>query len=123
MPTVKVVLTSMLLLLPLPRIALAQITGDIPPGATPIEIRVHARPASSTPIPQTIFGSFLEPIDNSTYGGLWAEVLENPSFEPGLWTAPNVARMIHDQPELARASQSRSAAALGSSISCTGQPI
>ena len=98
------VLTSMLLLFP-PAAAFAQITGEILQGGAPIEIRVHARPASSAPIPQTIFGSFLEPIDNSTYGGLWAELVENPSFEEGLWTAPNVARMIHDQPELARASK------------------
>ena len=29
------------------------------------------------PIPRTIYGTFLEPIGHSTYGGLWAQVLEN----------------------------------------------
>ena len=31
-------------------------------------------------IPRTIYGTFLEPIGHSTYGGLWAQILENPSF-------------------------------------------
>ncbi len=31
-------------------------------------------------IPRTIYGTFLEPIGNSTYGGLWAQILVNPSF-------------------------------------------
>ena len=56
----------------------AQITVDkpIPSVAT---IRVDAGQSAGTPIPRTIFGSFLEPIGNSTYNGLWAGLLENPA--------------------------------------------
>lgn len=56
----------------------AQITVDhpIPPTAT---IRVDAAQSAGTKIPRTIFGSFLEPIGNSTYNGLWAGLLQNPS--------------------------------------------
>ncbi len=82
----------------------AQIKGDISVNAGPIEVTVHAD-GPSRPIPATVFGSFLEPIGNSTYNGLWAEVLQNPSFEPEMWSAPKVAHMIHDQPELGRASE------------------
>ena len=56
-------------------------------------------------VPRTIFGSFLEPIGNSIYGGLWAEVLENPSFEDNLWNASEIQKMIGDDPGLARASE------------------
>jgi alpha-N-arabinofuranosidase len=56
-------------------------------------------------IPRTIFGSFLEPIGNSVYGGLWAEILENPSFEDNLWSAGTIQKMISDEPGLARASE------------------
>ena len=80
-----------------------QITGALPDNAGPIVITVRAD-GPSTPIPETIFGSFLEPIGKSTYNGLWAELLENPSFEPELWSASHVAAMIHSHPELARGS-------------------
>jgi alpha-N-arabinofuranosidase len=63
-----------------------------------------SQPAGET-IPRTIFGSFLEPIGNSTYNGLWAEILQNPSLESGLWSAGNVSRMLHDEPSLTRASE------------------
>ena len=55
-------------------------------------------------IPSTIFGTFLEPIGNSTYGGLWADALTNPSFEENLWSARRIAEMIKEEPALARAS-------------------
>ncbi|WP_049961271.1 alpha-L-arabinofuranosidase C-terminal domain-containing protein [Pseudacidobacterium ailaaui] len=82
----------------------AQITVDrpIPPRAS---IRIDAAKSDGTEIPRTIFGSFLEPIGNSTYNGLWAEVLQNPSLEAGLWSAENVMRMVHEEPALGRASQ------------------
>ena len=70
----------------------------------PVTIRIDAARRSSFDIPRTIFGSFLEPIGNSTYNGLWSEILQNPSFEENLWSARNVARMIEDEPTLARAS-------------------
>ena len=56
-------------------------------------------------IPPTIFGTFLEPIGNSIYGGLWADELANPSFEDDLWTATRVAEMIKQEPPLSRASE------------------
>jgi alpha-N-arabinofuranosidase len=84
--------------------AKAQITVNqpIPAKAT---IRVDASKSAGAEIPRTIFGSFLEPIGNSTYNGLWAEILENPSMEAGMWSAGNVARMLHEEPALGHASQ------------------
>ena len=63
--------------------------------------------SSSLPfkIPPTVFGTFLEPIGNSIYGGLWANELTNPSFEDNLWTATRAAGMIKEEPALARASE------------------
>jgi alpha-N-arabinofuranosidase len=55
-------------------------------------------------LPSTIFGTFLEPIGNSTYGGLWADALTNPSFEENLWSARRIADMIKEEPALARSS-------------------
>lgn len=77
------------------------VTEPIPATAT---VDVQAAAVSKQSIPRTIFGTFLEPIGNSTYNGLWAELLQNPSFEAGLWSPDNVARMLHDNPELRRAS-------------------
>ncbi len=78
----------------LPAAALAQTKIEIDAG----------QPAAYT-IPRTVFGSFLEPIGNSTYNGLWAEILQNPSLEENLWSAGRVAEMIHQEPSLERASQ------------------
>ncbi len=78
----------------LPAAALAQTKIEIDAG----------QPAAYT-IPRTVFGSFLEPIGNSTYNGLWAEILQNPSLEENLWSAARVAEMIHQEPSLERASQ------------------
>src|SRR5258708_4743604 len=84
--------------------ALAQMTESTSSASSdPIHIRV-TRPAKSQTIPSTLFGSFLEPIGHSTYGGLWADVVENPSFEEGLWSAGNVASLVQERPELRRAS-------------------
>lgn len=69
-----------------------------------ISVRVNADKPAIYKIPRTIFGTFLEPIGNSIYGGLWAEILENPSFEDGLWSATNLAEMFQTRPELLRAS-------------------
>lgn len=56
-------------------------------------------------VPATLFGSFLEPIGHSTYGGLWAELLENNSLEDGLWSAGNIAEMLKARPELQTSSR------------------
>ncbi len=71
----------------------------------PVSIRVNANQRSNFEIPRTIFGSFLEPIGNSINNGLWAEILQNPSFETGLWSAPHVAKTIRDHPSLGDASE------------------
>ncbi|WP_348267186.1 alpha-L-arabinofuranosidase C-terminal domain-containing protein [Edaphobacter paludis] len=81
----------------------AQITNATISDA-PIEVNI-TRPATPEVIPASVFGSFLEPIGKSTYGGLWADALENPSFEDGLWSAGNIANMLRERPELRRASQ------------------
>ncbi len=67
-------------------------------------ITVDASKSAGAPIPRTIFGSFLEPIGNSTYNGLWAELLVNPSLEENLWSAKNLETMVHERPELEEAS-------------------
>src|SRR5580704_2841448 len=64
-----------------------------------VHIVVHDDRGPLPSIPATIFGSFLEPIGRSTYGGIWAELLENGSLEDGLWSASETMRMERDRPE------------------------
>jgi alpha-L-arabinofuranosidase len=73
--------------------------------ATETIIQVDVRKTASYSIPRSIFGTFLEPIGNSTYNGLWAELLRNPSFEDSLWDVKHVAEIVKDDPELNRASE------------------
>src|SRR5215469_974732 len=75
------------------------------PASGPVIVEVDATKKASYKIPRTIFGTFLEPIGNSTYGGLWADVLENPSFEEGLWSAENFKKMLDEEPLLVRSSE------------------
>ncbi len=82
----------------------AQITVQQPIPST-VTIKVDASQSVGSQIPRSIFGSFLEPIGNSTYNGLWAEILQNPSLESGLWSAGNVSRMLREEPSLMRASE------------------
>ena len=70
----------------------------------PIRITIHAGTAGVS-IPPTVFGTFLEPIGNSTYNGLWAEIIQNPSFESGLWSASRTRELITADPQLTPASQ------------------
>ncbi len=81
---------------------LAQLTET---GRTdqPIAVRV-TRPSVPFEIPGSVFGSFLEPIGKATYGGLWADLLENPSFEEGLWSVPNVESLVRERPNLRHSS-------------------
>jgi alpha-L-arabinofuranosidase len=74
-------------------------------SARPVTIEIHAGRKANHEIPRTIFGTFLEPIGNSTYNGLWAEILQNPSFEENLWSVSNVRQMVRAEPELNRASE------------------
>ncbi|MFL6450259.1 MAG: alpha-L-arabinofuranosidase C-terminal domain-containing protein [Bryobacteraceae bacterium] len=70
-----------------------------------IRITIHGKSAVGQPIPPTIFGSFLEPIGNSTYNGLWAEIIQNSSFEDDLWSASAVRDLTVADPQLIAASQ------------------
>lgn len=81
----------------------AQVTVTQPIAAT-ATIHIDAAKSAGTDIPPTIFGTFLEPIGNSTYNGLWAEILQNPSLEAGLWSAPHVASMLKSEPALTESS-------------------
>jgi alpha-N-arabinofuranosidase len=67
-------------------------------------IIIDVSKVASYKIPRTIYGSFLEPIGNSIYGGLWAETLTNPSFEDNLWSAGAIKKTLEERPELARSS-------------------
>ncbi len=75
-------------------LAFAQSTATIAIDAAKVQ---HA-------VPRTLYGTFLEPIGHSTYGGLWAQVLENPSLEENLWSAPHIVQLLAQQPELAQSS-------------------
>lgn len=79
-----------------------QVTVDKPIPQV-VQVQINAAQHVGAPIPRTIFGTFLEPIGNSTYNGLWAELLQNPSFEAGLWSPAKVSDMLHESPELRRA--------------------
>ncbi len=105
-PTFKM-LIGWMLAATAPGVCFAQIVDHTPnpSGNAVVHIKVHVDKPAASPIPSTIFGSFLEPIGRSTYGGLWAELLENGSLEDGLWSAAEVQRMLREQPELLRGSQ------------------
>lgn len=81
----------------------AQIVVTVPIPAT-AKIVVRTDQVTSHTIPRTIFGTFLEPIGNSTYNGLWAQILVNPSLETGLWSPRQVAAMLQAEPSLVQAS-------------------
>ena len=83
--------------------AAAQMTESPSPPAT-VEVHI-TQPAQQRVLPGTLFGSFLEPIGHSTYGGLWADVVVNPSFENGLWSIRNANELLKAEPALQRASQ------------------
>ncbi|MBV9224686.1 MAG: hypothetical protein JOY85_11685 [Acidobacteriaceae bacterium] len=69
-----------------------------------VTIEIHAGRRANFQIPRTIFGTFLEPIGNSTYNGLWAEILQNPSFEENLWSVGNIEQMVREEPALSHSS-------------------
>jgi alpha-N-arabinofuranosidase len=79
--------------------ALAQITVTEATPAT-ATIQIDAAKTAKYRIPRTIYGAFLEPIGNSTYNGLWAEILENPSLEENLWDTEHIANMVREKPSL-----------------------
>lgn len=71
---------------------------------TDLQIEVDAARVQHA-IPRSIYGTFLEPIGRSIYGGLWAQVLENPSFEDNLWSADRISQMVTQRPELRESSR------------------
>lgn len=66
----------------------------------PATVTVHVGAQGSERVPDTLFGSFLEPIGNSINHGVVAEILTNGSLESGLWNHTNLEEMFRDQPEL-----------------------
>ena len=78
--------------------AFAQITPSKP---MPPTVEVHVDTAGNLgTVPPHIFGSFLEPIDDSINNGVIAEILVNGSLEGGLWNHAMLEQMFRDQPEL-----------------------
>ena len=83
----------------------AIVFGQDRPATETTIIQVDAGKIAGYSIPRSIFGTFLEPIGNSIYNGLWAELLQNPSFEDSLWDVKHVAEIVKNDPELNRASE------------------
>src|SRR5580692_4227675 len=75
----------------------AQISPSRPMPQT-VTVKVGAE--GTERVPDTIFGSFLEPIGDSINQGLVAEILVNGSLEAGLWNHTNLENMFRDEPEL-----------------------
>ena len=103
MPSIRTVLCiSAASLMALSGRAQITVVKPIPARAT---VTVNASKSAGAPIPRTIFGSFLEPLGNSTYNGLWAELLVNPSLEENLRTmSKNLQTLVHERPELVESS-------------------
>ena len=95
---VRVVLPLMLLASAMPLALHAQITQGTPNPAT-VTIAVDAA-AQGREVPDTLFGSFLEPIGNSINNGIDAQILVNRSLEGGLWNHVNLENLYREQPEL-----------------------
>ena len=83
---------------------LATLTAGTVPAQS-VHVQVDATKVAGYRLPPTIYGSFLEPIGHSIYGGLWAQLLVNPSFEDNLWSLRSMRAMADENPSLQRASQ------------------
>lgn len=82
--------------------AFAQVTEGKP---MPPVVSVHVDPAGDLgKVPARIFGTFIEPIDDSIDNGVIAEILVNGSLEAGLWNHAMVEQLYRDQPELIESS-------------------
>jgi len=104
----KMFLIRLLLVLALGISAVSNYAGQFLSGSDTskfAKISIDVSKTASYTIPRTIFGTFLEPIANSTYGGLVADVVQNPSFEEGLWDAAQTRKLLTDEPSLVRASE------------------
>ncbi len=76
----------------------------LPLAAQSTRIEIDAGRTADYRIPRTVYGTFLEPILQSVYGGLWAQVVTNPSFEENLWSLAGLQRAAEREPALTRAS-------------------
>ena len=84
--------------------SLAQITQSKP---MPKVTEIHVDPDGNLgTVPARIFGTFIEPIDNSIDNGVIAEILVNGSLEAGLWNHAMLEQIFRDQPELVESSNS-----------------
>ena len=70
----------------------------------PASVTVRVGHEGTQRVPDTIFGSFLEPIGNSINNGIDAEILVNRSLEAGLWNHVNLENLFKEQPELIHSS-------------------
>lgn len=71
----------------------------------PSVVTIHVDPAGDLgTVSPRLFGSFIEPIDNSINNGIEAEILVNGSLEAGLWNHAMLEQMFRDQPELVKSS-------------------
>ncbi len=78
----------------------AWVNGAAEPGPAadepkPIEaaIKVLAAQPSGPPISRRLFGKFTEHLGRNVYGGAWAQLVENPGFEPAtVWPNADLLR-------------------------------
>lgn len=83
----------------------------------PPVVTVHVNTASDLgTVSPLIFGTFIEPIDDSIDNGVIAEILVNGSLEAGLWNHAMLEQMFRDQPELIESSD-------GTGIPLPWQPL
>ena len=59
-------------------------------GAAPARIEIDAARPAPFAVPPTMFGTFTENIWDAVYGGVWSQVLHNPSFEPDYLSLSNM---------------------------------
>ena len=59
-------------------------------------VTIEVLPGEPAPfaLPDTLFGAFIENLWDTIYGGLWAQILHNPSFEADCLSAFNVAEAV-----------------------------
>ncbi|HVW77884.1 MAG TPA: alpha-L-arabinofuranosidase C-terminal domain-containing protein [Alloacidobacterium sp.] len=82
----------------------AQITPQKP---MPPIVAIHVDASGNLgEVPPRLFGTFIEPIDNSIDNGVIAEVLVNGSLEGDLWNHAMLEQLYRDQPELIEPSNS-----------------
>jgi alpha-N-arabinofuranosidase len=103
MPVFRPICRALIVFL-FPFAALAQVTQSKP---MPQVVKIQVDPSGNLgSVPPQIFGSFLEPIDDSINNGVIAEILVNGSLEAGLWNHAMLEQIFRDQPELIESTNS-----------------